>query len=181
MNIALDIVLIPRSAELLMSLSKQLCSENFRLSQYAFPHITLAMGFVNEGFVQEIADEIRNWDTIAIQCAQMVIEPSGGASNILLHVELSNELRNLHEKAMSLLSTYRAHGADAAAFVCDVSFSTSNYVANFESYAYAQYSPHFTLGEAKTNALTHDFQKSLIADVALFQLGDRCTCAKRLG
>ncbi|MBI1268734.1 MAG: hypothetical protein GC193_15065 [Cryomorphaceae bacterium] len=181
MNIAVNIALIPRSAELLMSLSHQLCSEHFRLSQDAFPHVSLAMNFVNEGRVKEIADEIRHWEAIAIQCTQMVIEPSGSASNILLQVRQSNELRNLHEQAMSLLYNFRAHGADDASFVGDVSISTVNYVANFESYAFAQFSPHFTLGEAKTSELTDDFPKSLIADVALFQLGDRCTCAKRLG
>lgn len=180
MNIAVDIVLIPREADILFKLSQHVCTDSFRLSKEAFPHVSLAMGFVDHSNINLIAAEIKNWDTITLICKQLETVTSSDDPLVWLPIAPSIDLTALHEKAMDLISKYRAHGADALSFVGDVSHSTSQYVSNYEQFAFENYTPHFTLGTAKSEVFSSQLPTSLVADVALFQLGNRCTCAKRL-
>lgn len=180
MILAVDIVLIPLNPEILLNLSNQLCTEDFRLSDSAFPHLSLAMVAVNHSSLNELQEELSTWKDLTVDCGKLQTVKSSTSTNVLLQIVSSSVLLELHQRAMSLISHFRAHGADGSAFAGPISRGTWEYFSNFELYAHDRFEPHITLGEVKGDIVEMEIPKQLQLRPALFQLGNRCTCAVRL-
>ncbi len=192
-QIAVDVVLIP--SEEIMNIAIQANRE--LLKQYpnkiildrenCLPHISLAMGCINqrqtediEVIIQKITEEY-SIGFLHIIDVHTNTNASGEKVSVL-QIENTDQLQSLHEHVMITMKQYFSYDVTADMVLCDetVSESTLLWIKNYpiES-SYEKFFPHITLGygEIELESLPIKFN---VSKIALCHMGNHCTCRKVL-
>lgn len=145
------------------------------------PHITMRMGVIEKSNIQEVYNKLKE-----ILIPELVTTIDFGKtrktsypSNLLL-LKKDEELLNYHQEVMNLKGFIETP-AQSTYFVENepIQKSTINYLNSFQNYAFHNFLPHITLNKSKKPF--HEFRSiSFKPSVAIFQLGNRCTCNKLL-
>ncbi len=192
-EIAVDIVLLPSEeiAEKAIAANKEL------LKQYAdkivldkascLPHISLAMGCIDELDIDEIDVILR---TIAeetslgqLTAVGIHIETNRAGEKVsVIEIEKAEALQSLHEEVMHRLAPYFSYDvkADMVLSSSETGESTLEWIKNYpEKSSFENFFPHITIGYGEI----HNFSFPIIFSVsrlALCHLGNHCTCRKIL-
>ncbi len=192
-KIAVDVVLLLSEdmADKAIAANKEL------LKQYAhkivldkescLPHISLAMGCIDERDIDEIGKILK---IIAQQ------NPLGQLSVIGIHtgtnragekvsvfqIEKTEALQTLHEEVMRRLERYFSYDIKSEMVLSssETSESTLDWIKNYpEKSSFDKFFPHITIGYGEINNISFPI-KFTVSKLALCHLGNHCTCRKIL-
>jgi 2'-5' RNA ligase len=190
---AVDVVLLPDEAmtdkaiEANAELVKKFGRKIVLNKKNCLPHISLAMGCIDEGDV--IAAE-RILKSIAKECALgdltvlgvQVSENSAGEKVSAFEVEGTKELQSLHETIMGRLEPYLDRDVTAEEINDkEVAETTLLWIKNYrEKSSFAKFFPHITIGYGELSNLPAFPIKFAASKLALCHLGNHCTCRRVL-
>jgi len=192
-KIAADVVLLP-SPEIIdvaLQLNRQLLeatSSGFALNRSdCLPHISLAMGFLEEIEIPVLAKILQD---IALPLGPISLPVSGievvGASGqevSIISFERTAPVRSLHEIVTNRAAAYlSSEGTQETFFDPDhVRAASVNYVTRYrEGASFERFFPHLTLGLGALDTKWLFPRTWVGAHLALCQLGNYCTCRKIL-
>lgn len=183
----------PEVADLANSLSRELRgSPIFLNSVDYFPHITLAMGYIQDVHktkeaMGQIAENTNPFKVVVDKIVRGT-SPFAGYYFSGLEMRKDPQLTWLHTSILDLLPFETIDNPRDNFFVTNPQESivtdVYNYIRNFkDKHSREHYWPHITLGagdgtEVLTPALPVRFQANKIS---LYQLGNFCTCRRLLG
>ncbi len=193
-KLAVDIVLIPDKSvsESAISLNRSLESAEQKIildNDTCLPHVSLAMGVLNMGNIERIAEGLKemirqlNVPELHITAVETVEATEAETISTLL-LEKTALLYEYHVQAMQLAEAYFTSDASMENFYPDpppeeiTLFWLNRYAVNS---AYSKFNPHITLGTGILK-MTREIApgRSQPVSLALFQLGNYCTCRKKL-
>jgi 2'-5' RNA ligase len=192
-RIAVDVVLLPDQAMTRWAIAingelvRQYGSEIVLSERTCLPHISLAMGCLDEGDVdfvrvllQRLAKEtpVRRLNATEI----LVSTNSRGEQTSLLEIERTDGLQALHEAVMQEVEPFFSQDVTEAMIAGDtVAESTLEWIRDYpQKAAFERFSPHITLGygQAKTDdSFPIPF---MVSQLALCHVGNHGTCRKVL-
>ncbi|MFZ2145582.1 MAG: 2'-5' RNA ligase family protein [Sedimentisphaerales bacterium] len=199
-KIAVDVVLLPseemadKTIEANRELLKQ-CADKIVLDrERCLPHISLAMGCIDE---RDIADIEKILRTIVKQSSlgQLSVigihtgTNSAGERVSVIQIEKTEALQSLHEEVMRRLAPYFSYDvrADMLLSPPKASESTLAWIKSYpEKSSFEKFSPHITIGYGEINDYSFPPQgvlrtiKFAVSRLALCHLGNHCTCRKIL-
>jgi 2'-5' RNA ligase len=190
---AVDVVLLPdeamtdkaieASAELVKKFGKKIVLDK----ENCLPHISLAMGCIDEEDIAAIEGILRSivkgssLGDLTILGVR-VSGNSAGEKVSAFEVGETKELQSLHETIMERLESYL--GRDVTAdMICDeeVAETTLSWIKNYrEKSSFAKFFPHITIGYGKLSNLLPFPIRFAASRLALSQLGNHCTCRRIL-
>ena len=192
-KIAVDVVLLPseevtnRAIEANKGLLKQYADRIILDKENCLPHISLAMGCMDE---QDIPDIEKILHIIAgkYNPGQLNIAGINIGTNALgkkvsaFEVEKTERLQSLHEEVMGRMMPYFSYDVTAEMVLSPPTAckSTLLWIKNYpEKSAFDNFFPHITVGYGQLDEFpfTTEFAASKLA---LCHLGNRCTCRKVL-
>jgi 2'-5' RNA ligase len=192
-GIAADVVLLPdklmmdRAIATNRRLIGEHCREIVLDEATCLPHISLAMGCMEQEDVRPVADLLRRLARETAVKELRVVGPlapvnSRGEKTFLFEIARTDELQRLHERVMGEMGPFFRHDATAAMFCDDaVASTTLEWVRSYPQMAsHEHFSPHITIGygEAKLAfSLPVTFKT---VQLALCHLGNHCTCRRIL-
>ncbi len=194
MPIALDIVLeVPRTlGEQAIALNQKLDEQPNRITlgyEAAIPHISLAMGVVEERDLEEVKkmldEEFGNLEKFACKVGPIFQQNNANGQWLAgLSVERSDDMMYLHEDAVGILSEvgfviptlgslHDYQNADPA---------TLDIISHFrDKSSFENYHPHITLGYGSLPGLTLFEPRDItFTHVALYHLGNHATARVKL-
>ena len=192
-KIAVDVVLLP-SEEMA---DKAIAANKELLRQYAhkivldkescLPHISLAMGCIDETDIDEIDTILR---TIAeesslgqLSAVGIHIETNRAGEKVsVIEIEKTEALQSLHEEVMHRLASYFSYDvkADMVLSSSETSESTLDWIKNYpEKSSFEKFFPHITIGYGEINNFSFPIIFSA-SKLAVCHLGNHCTCRKIL-
>jgi len=192
-EIAVDVVLLPREemADKAIAANKEL------LRQYAhkivldkescLPHISLAMGCIDERNIVEI-EKILKTTAKQTSLGQLTavgiqIETNRAGEKVsVIEIEKAEALQSLHEEVMHRLAPYFSYDvkADMVLSSTETGESTLDWIKNYpEKSSFEKFFPHITIGYGEINNFSFP-KKFTISKLALCHLGNHCTCRKIL-
>ena len=191
--LAVDVVLLPegRVADKAIELNQRLVgrfgAEIVLGRKVCLPHITLAMGCIEEEDVGAAAEAL---DELAQKVEMGVLEIMGVAVNVnsrgekvsSLEVVKSEGLMRLHREVMERMARF-FRGPARAEYIAgggEIAETTLEWINNYrEKSSFERFWPHVTLGygEFEEEAFAREFRAERLA---LCHLGNHCTCAKVL-
>ena len=190
---AVDVVLLPdgtmtdKAIEANTRLVEKFGEKIVLNKENCLPHISLAMGCVDEGDIASIGQVLK---TIAEKTTLRELRVIGvqtttnsvGEKVSAFEVEKTEELQLLHEEVMEKLAAYL--NCDVTGDMIygsgEVGESTLLWIKNYrEKSSFANFSPHITIGygEIENCSLPIRFTAS---ELSLCHLGNHCTCRKIL-
>jgi len=188
-NKAVDIVLLPEeammdkaiqaNAELVEKFGKKIVLNK----KNCLPHISLAMGCIDEGSIAEIEkilEKIAEENPLGDLNVIGIITGTntGGEKVSALELEKTEKLQSLHEEGMKKLAGYLSNDVTADIIYPggEVSRSTLLWIKNYrEKSSFASFRPHITIGYGEISSLSLPI-KFTAAALALCHLGNHCTC-----
>lgn len=190
---AVDVVVLPDSvvAEWAIEANRRLV-ERFgdRIvldGEKCLPHVSLAMGCVDEGAVREVEVVLqrlaREYRLGVLEVAGVVVSTNSiGEKVTLLEVERSEQLQRLHEAVMEELGRYFNGDATRAMMYAghEVEESSLMWIRNYRAKSsFEHFFPHITIGygEVEMGGFPMELRPS---QLALCHLGNHCTCRKVL-
>jgi len=192
-KIAVDVVLLP-SEEMA---DKAIAANKELLRQYAhkivldkescLPHISLAMGCIDETDIDEIDTILR---TIGEESSLGQLTAAGihigtnraGEKVSVIEIENTEALQSLHEEVMHRLAPYFSYDVKAAMVLSssETSESTLDWIKNYpEKSSFEKFFPHITIGYGEINNFSFPIIFSA-SKLAVCHLGNHCTCRKIL-
>jgi 2'-5' RNA ligase len=190
---AVDVVLLPdeamtdRTIEVNAELVKKFGNEIVLNKESCLPHISLAMGCVEEAditSVEKVLEEIAQ-ETSLPDLKVVGIRASGnskGQTVSVFEVEKTKELQSLHEEVMEKLTPYLSTDVteDMIYGDEDVAGSTLLWIKNYrQKSSFENFFPHITIGYGQVE--NHSPQKTFaVSKLSLCHLGNHCTCRKIL-
>jgi 2'-5' RNA ligase len=192
-EIAVDVVLLP-SEEMVdktiaanKELQKQYADKIVLDKESCLPHISLAMGCIDE---RDIADIEKILQTIAKQSSLGQLsaigihtsENSAGEQVSVLQIEKTEALQSLHEEVMRRLEPYFHYDVrvDMVLSPPMASESTLAWIKNYpEKSSFEKFFPHITIGYGEINDYSFPTEFT-VSKLALCHLGNHCTCRKIL-
>ncbi len=192
-KIAVDVVLLP-SEEMA---DKAIAANKELLRQYAhkivldkescLPHISLAMGCIDERNIAEIEKILK---TTAEQTSLGQLTAAGihietnraGEKVSIIEIEKTEALQSLHEEVMHRLAAYFSYDvkADMVLSSSETSESTLDWIKNYpEKSSFEKFFPHITIGYGEINNFSFPIIFSA-SKLAVCHLGNHCTCRKIL-
>jgi 2'-5' RNA ligase len=152
------------------------------------PHVSLAMGCINEQDVQPIAQVL---GTIAGECPIGELTVTGIAATLNAKGQQVSsfilaqtvELRSLHENVMNRMQTYFSYDVTPEMIHGNepVADSTLAWIATFrEKSSFGAFFPHLTIGYGSVTEPTVFPIRMKASKLALCHLGNHCTCRKVL-
>jgi len=192
-EIAVDVVLLP-SEEMVdktiaanKELQKQYADKIVLDKESCLPHISLAMGCIDE---RDIADIEKILQTIAKQSSLGQLsaigihtsENSAGEQVSVLQIEKTEALQSLHEEVMRRLELYFHYDVrvDMVLSPPMASESTLAWIKNYpEKSSFEKFFPHITIGYGEINDYSFPTEFT-VSKLALCHLGNHCTCRKIL-
>jgi 2'-5' RNA ligase len=192
-EIAVDVVLLP-SEEMVdktiaanRELLKQ-CADKIVLDKEScLPHISLAMGCIDESDIADIEKVLQatakqsslgQLSAIGIQTS----ENSAGEQVSVLQIERTEALQSLHEEVMRRLAPYFTYDVRVDMVLSPplASESTLAWIKNYpEKSSFEKFSPHITIGYGEINDYSFPIEFA-VSKLALCHLGNHCTCRKIL-
>jgi len=196
-KLAIDVVLIPSGdiLDLCLEINKRSFLHNkgrFHMSTEDFvPHISLLLGCVTNDKIPIIIDGLksilRDVRPIKITAEGIMLVQKNDGNRGMFSVKVSDDLRILHEKVAGEFKQYLIKCNSPEVFYGgkkDISdISKSNLNSFIESAAYENFRPHINLGSFDSDKYSEDIQfpiSSTSDEVALFHVGDGCTCREKL-
>ncbi len=192
-QIAVDVVLLPdeamtsRAIEINRRLSPSNHQEIVLNKEDCLPHISLAMGCIDEMDVTAIRERLESLarkTCVRQVCIMGVVASvnSRGETTSLLDVDRTGELQALHEQVMQEMRPFFRHEPSKDMLYDDVvTGSTLDWIRTYsEKAAYAQFHPHITLGYGQVPADLSFPIPFRVARLALCHLGNHCTCRRIL-
>jgi len=191
-KIAVDIVILPPEEimDFIIKINEELEDKKngIQLNKTDYlPHLTLAMGAVEEDAVPVIREKLKqtllNFKPVKITISHIkTSDRPDGMKISSLDVEKSQELQELHEAVMKMMSDFFTYEGSPEMFYTPPPveelpiFWLKNY---HKTSVHERYSPHITvgLGVPKEAKLPLTFTASRIA---LCHLGNYCTCRRIL-
>jgi len=190
---AVDIVLLPvqKIADLAIEANGQLVakysSEIVLHKQKCLPHISLAMGCIDENDIPPIEEAL---NSIAKKCklnslriSRVSVSTNAKGQNIsALEIEKTQSLQKLHEQLMETTAQFFRYEATEDTIYGDevVATTTLEWIRNYrEKSSFENFSPHITIGYGwlETDIEPIEFSP---AKLALCHLGNHCTCRQIL-
>jgi len=191
-KIAVDVVLLPsremadRAIEANRGLLGQSVGKIVLAKDDCLPHISLAMGCIDEG---DIAGIEKILQTIAEKypagCLSAVgirtEANSAGEQVSAFQIERTETLQSLHEEIMRKLSPYFSYDVTPdMVFSGTAGTSTLLWIKNYpRNSSFERFSPHITIGYGQVNDSSFPM-KFAVSKLALCHLGNHCTCRKIL-
>jgi len=192
-EIAVDVVLLPSEemADKAIAANKELlkqCADKIVLDKEScLPHISLAMGCIDE---RDIADIEKVLQTIAKQCSLGQLSAIGihtGTNSAteqvsVLQIERTEALQSLHEEVMRRLAPYFNYDVTVDMVLSPpmASESTLLWIKNYpEKSSFEKFFPHITIGYGEINDYSFPIEFA-VSKLALCHLGNHCTCRKIL-
>ena len=183
-KIAIDVVLLPP-----MEISEKCVSMSCKLfegtkngivvldSKTCLPHISLAMGCVDEKDLGVVSEKIRDVSSRFLPL-DLKLEGINVHSDITdLAVEKIEGIQKLHEEIMNVVEPYLKEGSLEALYQNPLpSEKTINWVMNYKNNSsFENFHPHITIGYGELKDV--DFPINFTADeIAICHLGRYCTC-----
>lgn len=192
-RIATDVVLLPDETMTRRAIetNKRLvgdCREEIVLSPDThLPHISLAMGCVNEKDVATIGTLLHDLaketsvDRLSIIGIMSSVN-SRGEKTSLFEVAKTHELQRLHERIMEEMGPFFSHDVTDA-MVCDdvVAATTLEWIHSYPQKAsFERFSPHITIGYGELEPGLSFPIEFRVTRLALCHLGNHCTCRRIL-
>jgi 2'-5' RNA ligase len=190
---AVDVVLLPDDAmtDKAIEANRELIKksgEKIALNkQDCLPHISLAMGCIDEGDITSVGQVLK---TIAEKTTLLELKVTGvqtttnsvGEKVSVLEVERTKELQSLHEEVMGQLGPYLSYEVtrDMLYSSGEIRESTLLWIKNYrDKSGFANFFPHITIGygQIENGPFPIRFGAS---QLALCHLGNHCTCRKIL-
>lgn len=184
-RIAIDVALLPSEEmmDIAIEANKKVIGNMIKLNkENCLPHITLAMGCVSEGALEEIDEILKD---LAGQFNEFRLKTVSGSDNELCFmIERDEGLQFFHETIMKKMTpfftydvkkgmVYKARGEK-------VNDLTLNYVRDFPlKSSLENYMPHITIGSAERGVCLSEVEFTA-SELALCHLGNFCTCRKIL-
>jgi 2'-5' RNA ligase len=192
-KIAVDIVLLPSEemADKVIAMNKEL------LKQYAhkivldkekcLPHISLAMGCIDERNIDEIDKIVKTIvnQTLLGQLTAIGIHAGtnrAGEKVSILQIEITEALQSLHEEVIHKLIPYFSYDVRAEMLLSssETSETTLDWIKNYPvQSSFEKFFPHITIGYGEIHNFSCPFTFD-ISKLALCHLGNHCTCRKIL-
>lgn len=190
--IAVDIVLLPPEPiiEQIIKLNSKLQlsdSHNLFMNKLScVPHLSIAMAGIQEEDINEITTSLQS----ALLSTAYTIQVTGLISKMnpreqveySLAIEKNDKLQKLHQIAIEILNKYHNFNITHHSFVTppQIQAPTIQWVQKYaETSAFEKFNPHITVGFGHLSEKIGPFQFTS-STIALFQLGDYCTCKKLL-
>jgi 2'-5' RNA ligase len=192
-EIAVDAVLLP-SEEMVdkaIAANKELqkqCADKIILDKEScLPHISLAMGCIDE---RDIADIEKVLQTIAKQNSLGRLsaigihtsENSAGEQVSVIQIERTEALQSLHEEVLRRLEPYFNYDVTVDMVLSPpmAGESTLAWIKDYpEKSSFEKYFPHITIGYGEINDYSFPIEFA-VSKLALCHLGNHCTCRKIL-
>ncbi len=192
-EIAVDVVLLPTEdmADKAIAANKEL------LKQYAhkivldkencLPHISLAMGCIDERNIDEIEKILKtaakesSLGQLSAVCIHTESNQAGEKVSVF-EIEKTEALQSLHEGVMKRLEPYFSYDvkADMVLSSSGTGESTLDWIKNYpENSSFEKFFPHITIGYGEINNFSFPV-KFNVSKLALCHLGNHCTCRKIL-
>ena len=184
--LALDVALLPppdvrqRAIELNAELSAA-GPQELQLGEENQPHVTLTQMFIR---AEELHAALERVNAVVRSLRPLVVDVIGGGHSggtVLMQIERTPRLVELHEELMEVLRGYERPGGTRAAFVegdgrvADVMWVTSYRLKS----AFHAFTPHITLGHGEQVPAIEPFSFEATT-VAACHLGRFCTCRRVL-
>jgi 2'-5' RNA ligase len=190
---AVDVVLLPdetmtdKAIEANAELVKKFGKKIMLSKENCLPHISLAMGCVDE---DDIASVERILQSIAKECSLSDLTVRGvrsagnsaGERVSVFEVEKTEELQLLHRTVMERLAPYLSSDVTRDMVCADgeVEESTLMWIKNYrEKSSFDKFFPHITIGYGEHSNFSF-VMKFTASRLALYHLGNHCTCRKIL-
>ena len=192
-KIAVDVVLLPSEevAETAIRANRELlkqCPDRIILDEEnCLPHISLAMGCIEESAIADIEAIL---GTIAEQRSLGLLRSLGihvgtnsaGEKVSVVPLETTEPLKSLHEEVMQTLAAYFSYDvtADMVLSPSPACESTLLWIRDYhENSSFERFFPHITIGYGQIDDFTFpgEFTASRLA---LCHLGNHCTCRRIL-
>lgn len=190
---AVDVVLLPAAeiAERAIKANAELVegfgAEIVLDKEKCMPHISLAMGCIDDGDIAEIGSIL---EKIASQCrvgeltisGVRVSENSKGEKVSCFEVAKTSQLQSLHERVMEEMARYFRYDVceDMLYGAEEIAESTLSWIKDYgEKSSFENFQPHITIGygQMEDEAFVAKFVASKLA---VCQLGNHCTCRRIL-
>jgi len=192
-KIAVDVVLLPseemadKTIAANRELQKQYADKIILDKENCLPHISLAMGCIDE---RDIADIEKVLQTSANQSSLGQLsaigihtsENSAGEQVSVLQIERTEALQSLHEEVMRRLAPYFNYDVTADMVLSPpmASESTLAWIKSYpEKSSFEKFFPHITIGYGEINDYSFPIEFA-VSKLALCHLGNHCTCRKIL-
>ncbi len=192
-EMAVDVVLLPSEemADKAIAANKELlkqCADKIVLDkENCLPHISLAMGCIDE---RDIADIEKILQATAKQSSlgQLSVigihssENSAGEKVSVLQIEKTEALQSLHEEVMRRLAPYFNYDVTADMVLSPpmASESTLAWIKSYsEKSSFEKFFPHITIGYGEINDFSFPIEFA-VSKLALCHLGNHCTCRRIL-
>jgi len=192
-KIAVDVVVLP--SEEMMDKAVEANGELLKTSagkiildkESCLPHISLAMGCIDERDIAEIEEILR---TIAKRYSFKQLTVTGidvgvnavGEKVSVFSVEKTKTLQSLHKEVMEKLGPYFSYDASSDMMFSypEVEQSTLLWIKNYpEKSSFENFAPHITIGFGEINNFSFPI-KFTASKLALCHLGNHCTCREIL-
>ncbi|MFB0525396.1 MAG: 2'-5' RNA ligase family protein [Phycisphaerae bacterium] len=192
-KIAVDVVLLPSEAmadkaiEANRELLKQYADKIVLDKENCLPHISLAMGCIDERDIAEIEKILHTvaekyfLEQLSIVGVRTGTNPAGEKVSVF-QVERTETIQSLHEEVMRRLMPYFSYDvtADMVLSPPAASESTLLWVRNYpEKSSFKNFFPHITIGYGQINDFSLPIRFAA-SKLALCHLGNHCTCRKIL-
>jgi len=192
-KIAVDVVLLPSEGmtEKAIAANKELLKRNAAEivldKENCLPHISLAMGCIDEKDIADIEEILKTLvkEIILGQLNAIGIHigtNTAGEKVSLLEIEKTEAIQSLHEEVMRRLARYFSYDVKAEMVLSssEISESTLDWIKNYpEKSSFEKFFPHITIGYEEINNLSFPI-KFDATKLALCHLGNHCTCRKIL-
>lgn len=192
-KIAVDVVLLPsdemmdKAIQANAELVERFGSEIVLNKENCLPHISLAMGCINE---RDIASIEKVLELIARESPLGDLIVSGirtstnarGEKVSVFEIEKTKELQSLHEKVMKKVTPYFSYNVTIDMMYGDEEAAQTSllWIKNYpEKASFANFFPHITIGYGQVENGPFPIQFTA-SRLALCHLGNHCTCRKIL-
>jgi hypothetical protein len=192
---AVDVVLLPdeQTTELLIEANQKLVkqgnNEIILNKESCLPHISLAMGCIDEGDLDEIGIILRDIaKTITFNklfICGIYISVNNQGEKISSYIIVKNQpLQELHEAVIeSMKPFFRYKATKEMVFghqMEDIAIGTINWINDYpEKSSYENYFAHITIGYGQADAPDRAIEFG-ITQLGIYHLGNHCTCRKPL-
>jgi len=192
-RIAVDVVLLPdeamttRAIEINRQLVTNAPPEIVLSREDRRPHISLAMGCIEESDVEAIRERLahfaRETNVRRLTIVGVLSSTnSRGETSSLLEVEKTEALQALHEQVMKEMALWFRYDVDEAMIEDDVVTGTTlDWIRMYPQKAsYENFSPHITVGYGQVPPHLSFPIPFTVTRLAVCHLGNHCTCRRVL-
>lgn len=188
-RIAVDIVLLPSdemtdyAIEVNRELLKTFDNKIILNKEICLPHISLAMGCIDEKDIPDIEKILRDiaekYSFKELRVVDICAETIPAGKKVSgFKIEKTKELQLLHEEVMQRLTPYFTYDVTTAMLFSppEVEQATLFWIKNYpEKSSFENFSPHITIGFGETDKVKVPI-KFAASKLALCHLGNHCTC-----